>query len=199
MQDRLAASNVYIAHTMTEKSAVVHARVSPEIRSRLEGLAAEAGVNISGVLRILIESATKNGPGGGPASLPSKGRREGKVTVRLPAEVRDGLEREAKGQGVSLSTWAAAVISARTRRAPQPIPSERRTIQRAFRQLRGLAVNVNQIAYALNRGVLTGAGAALTREEVAALRHDVAALREVLRTYAEGRLSFQAPQGGGDD
>lgn len=199
MQDRLSASIVYKLHLMTEKSVVVHARVPPEIRARLEGLAVEAGLHLSGVLRALIDDAVRDASQAKAAPLPSRARREGKVTVRLAADVRDGLEREAKGQGVSLSTWTAAVIGARARHAPQPVPSERRTIQAAFRQLRGLAVNVNQIAYALNRGVLTGAGAELTREEVAALRQDVSALREVLRAYAAGRLSFQAPRGGGDE
>lgn len=199
MQDRLIASNVYTSYVMTEKSVVVHARVPPEIRARLEGLAAEGDVHVSGVLRALIEDAVRDTSTQKAPPLLSRARREGKVTVRLASDVRDGLEREAKGQGVSLSTWAAAVIGARARHAPQPVPSERRTIQAAFRQLRGLAVNVNQIAYALNRGVLTGAGAELTREEVTALRQDVSALREVLRTYAAGRLSFQAPHGDGDE
>uniref|UniRef100_A4X0N9 Bacterial mobilisation domain-containing protein n=1 Tax=Cereibacter sphaeroides (strain ATCC 17025 / ATH 2.4.3) TaxID=349102 RepID=A4X0N9_CERS5 len=199
MQDRLSASIVYKSPVMTEKSVVVHARVPPEIRARLEGLAAEAGVHVSGVLRALIEDAVRDTSTQKAPPLLSRARREGKVTVRLAADVRDRLEREAKGQGVSLSTWAAAVIGARARHAPQPVPSERRTIQAAFRQLRGLAVNVNQIAYALNRGVLTGAAAELTREEVTALRQDVSALRDVLRTYAAGRLSFQAPHGDGDE
>ncbi|WP_143520748.1 plasmid mobilization relaxosome protein MobC, partial [Puniceibacterium antarcticum] len=77
------------------------------------------------------------------------------------------------------------------RQAPQAVGRERRGIQKAFRQLRGLAVNVNQIAYALNRGVLTGAGADLTHAEVAALRDEVAVLRKALSAYAGGRFRFQ--------
>ena len=114
------------------------------------------------------------------------------MTVRLAADVRQDLEEEAQSQGVTASTWAAALLSARMRNAPQMVAGERRGVRAAYRQLRGLAVNANQIAYALNRGVLTGAGAELTKAEVEILRQDVAKLRMALSVYAEGRFRFQS-------
>ncbi|MBT9385650.1 plasmid mobilization relaxosome protein MobC [Pseudooceanicola sp. CBS1P-1] len=129
--------------------------------------------------------------------LPTRARREGKVTVRLVEDVRERLAAEAQAQGVPPSTWAAALLSARIRKAPQMVAGERRGVRAAYRQLRGLAVNANQIAHALNRGVLTGAGAELTKAEVERLRADISDLRKALSTYAEGRFKVQA--GLGDD
>ncbi|WP_211237067.1 hypothetical protein [Sedimentitalea nanhaiensis] len=39
-----------------------------------------------------------------PEQRPTKARRAGKVTVRLGQEARRELEREARGQGVAVST-----------------------------------------------------------------------------------------------
>ena len=115
--------------------------------------------------------------------------------LRLPADVRQDLVEEARSQGVTASTWAAALLSARMRNAPQMVVGERRGVRAAYRQLRGLAVNANQIAYALNRGVLMGAGADLTKAEVEGLRQDIAKLRMALSVYAEGRFQFQSGEG----
>ncbi len=175
------------------KSTLLQTRVPLDLRAKLEAVAEEAGLTPSRLLRLLIENAVagEEAPAE-PARRRSRARREGKVTVRLAEDVRSDLEAEAKGQGVTVSTWAAVLLAARMRGSPQPVKGERRAIQAAYRQLRGLATNVNQIAYALNRGVLTGAGAALTRDEVAGLRNDIADLRSVVSTYAAGRLTFQS-------
>ncbi|WP_261397318.1 plasmid mobilization relaxosome protein MobC [Leisingera aquaemixtae] len=60
-----------------------------------------------------------------------------------------------------------------------------------LRQIQGLATNVNQIAYAMNRGVFTGDSYAPARAEVEQLRNDVAELRQQVREFARGRLAFQ--------
>ncbi len=60
-----------------------------------------------------------------------------------------------------------------------------------LRQIHGLATNVNQIAYAMNRGVFTGDSYAPVRKEVAQLRGEVAELRQQVRGFAKGRLAFQ--------
>ena len=192
MQDRLSASIVTQIDDMPQKTETVKTRVPPDLRASLEGVAEEAGLTTSGLLRLLIENVTEDADTpSAPPRLASRARLDGKVTVRLAEDVRAKLETEARGQGVAVSTWAATLLSARLRQAPQAVGRERRGIQRAFRQLRGLAVNVNQIAYALNRGVLTGAGADLTHAEVAALRDEVAVLRKALSAYAGGRFRFQ--------
>lgn len=184
---------------MTIKSALVKTRVPPDVRARLEAVAADADLSVSAVLRLLINNAVQGQePMAQPDRPPTKARRKGKVTVRLTADVREALEKEARSQGVTISTWAAALLAARMRQAPQPIQGERRAIQKAYRQLRGLSVNVNQIAYALNRGVLTGSGAELTRKEVLELRSEIAELRQSLSFYAAGRFSFQSTGGEGE-
>ncbi|EAU44335.1 hypothetical protein R2601_07443 [Salipiger bermudensis HTCC2601] len=165
----------------------------PDRHAQLAALAASEGQTVSVLLGRLIGLALDGDEAAAPPSRPtSRARREGKVTVRLAADVRQDLEEEARSQGVTASTWAAALLSARMRNAPQMVAGERRGVRAAYRQLRGLAVNANQIAYALNRGVLTGAGADLTKAEVEILRQDVAKLRMALSVYAEGRFRFQS-------
>lgn len=176
---------------MTQKTALVKTRVTPDIRARLEAVAEETGLTVSGLLRVLVENVVDGEAPPAAERLPSRSRREGKVTVRLDKDVRDALDEEARERRVSVSTWAASMIRARYRGGPQPLPNDRPAFQRAFRQLSGVAVNVNQIAHALNRGALTGAGAALTAEEVRALAAEVASLRKELRAVAAGRYQVQ--------
>ena len=192
MQDRLSASNGSQI-IMPQKSEVVKSRVSPDSKARFEAVAAEHGLTPSEFLRHLVE--TVSGDAEVPSSKPSQARREGKLTVRLEASVRAQIEREAKGQGVPPSTWAARILTARALSSPQPVQGERRHIRWGFRQLRGAATNLNQIAAAMNRGVFTGSNYAPTRNELQELRNSVASLRDLLRQYAAGRLKFQL----GDD
>ena len=181
---------------MPTKKKAAMTYLQPERHAQLAALAASEGQTVSVLLRRLIDLALEaDAPEPPPSRRPSRARREGKVTVRLAADVRQDLEEEARSQGVTISTWAAALMSARMRHAPQMVSGERRGVRAAYRQLRGLAVNANQIAYALNRGVLTGAGANLTKAEVEGLRQDIAQLRMALSAYAEGRFQFQSGEG----
>jgi hypothetical protein len=178
---------------MPTKKKAAMTYLPPDRHAQLAALAASEGQTVSVLLGRLISLALDGDEAAPPPSRPtSRARREGKVTVRLAADVRQDLEEEAQSQGVTASTWAAALLSARMRNAPQMVAGERRGVRAAYRQLRGLAVNANQIAYALNRGVLTGAGAELTKAEVEILRQDVAKLRMALSVYAEGRFRFQS-------
>ena len=117
------------------------------------------------------------------------------MTARLGLEVRQALEREAATQHVPVSTWASRLLTARVRSAPQPVTGECKVIQAAFRQLRGMATNLNQMATAMNRGVFTGDSYVPTKAEMQALRRDVQALRSVLAKYAGGRFTFQTGEG----
>lgn len=181
----------------TPRSSLLQTRVPPDLRAQLEAVAADAGLTPSSLLRLLIENAVAGeDPPAEPAGRRSRARREGKVTVRLATDVQTDLEIEAKGQGLTVSTWAAALLSARMRSAPQLAKSQRRQTLRGFRQLHGMAVNVNQIAQALNRGVLTEAGAELTAQEVRRLNDEVARLRQELRLFASGQYKFQVPGAG---
>ena len=127
-----------------------------------------------------------------PDEKPTRARREGKVTVRLGQEVRQShWSARRKSQHVPVSTWASRLLTARVRSAPQPVAGERKIIQAAFRQLRGMATNLNQMATVMNRGVFTGDSYAPTKEELQAMRREVQALRAELAKYAGGRFTFQ--------
>jgi antitoxin component of RelBE/YafQ-DinJ toxin-antitoxin module len=39
---------------MTQKTSLVQTRVSPEVRAKLEAVAGEAGLTVSGLLRLMI-------------------------------------------------------------------------------------------------------------------------------------------------
>lgn len=174
---------------MTQKTDLVQTRVSPASKLRFQAVAAEHDLSPSAFLRQVIE--TISGAVEAPDRMPTRALREGKVTVRLREEVRLKLEQEAQTQHVPTSTWAARLLTARMRSAPQPVQGERKPIQHAFRQLRGMATNLNQIATVMNRGVFTGDSYAPTKGELQDLRRDVQALRLELAKYAGGRFAFQ--------
>lgn len=101
------------------------------------------------------------------------------------------MSKEAKRAGVTASPWAANLLTARLYAAPQPTVRDLHRFMSGLRQIHGLATNVNQIAYAMNRGVFTGDSYAPVRKEVAQLRGEVAELRQQVRGFAKGRLAFQ--------
>lgn len=99
----------------------------PERHAQLEALAASEGQTVSVLLGRLIDLALDGEEAPVQPRRPlSRARREGKVTVRLSADVRQDLEEEARSQGVTASTWAAVLLSARMRNAPQMVAGERR-------------------------------------------------------------------------
>lgn len=182
---------------MPQKSELVRTRIAPASKTRFEAVAAEHGLSPSEFLRQVIE--TVSGDVDIVNQKPTKARREGKVTVRLGEGVRQALEREAQTQHVPVSTWAARLLTTRVRSAPQPVKGERKIIQSAFRQLRGMATNLNQMATVMNRGVFTGDSYAPTKNELQALRRDVQALRVELTKYAGGRFAFQTGERSSDE
>ncbi|WP_254604354.1 plasmid mobilization relaxosome protein MobC [Leisingera sp. ANG59] len=109
----------------------------------------------------------------------------------MASDARDTLSKEADRAGVTPSTLAANLLTARLRAAPQPTARDRRRFMAGLRQIHGLSTNVNQIAYAMNRGVFTGDSYAPARNEMAQLRREVAELRQQVRDFARGRLVFQ--------
>lgn len=182
------------------KSKLAGTLLAPERHAQLKAAAELEGLTVSKYLGRLVDLVLEDVPRASERpEFPTKARREGKVTVRLGQEVRQALEREAQTQHVPISTWASRLLSARARSAPQPVKGERKIIQVAFRQLRGMATNLNQMATVMNRGVFTGDSYAPTKVEMQALRREVQALRADLAQYAGGRFVFQTGEGSNDE
>lgn len=184
---------------MIQKTALVQTRVSPALRKQLEVLASSEGMKVSELLRLMIDQVTEGVEVDDDKSRAAKPKREAKVTVRLPGDVVGHLADDANNQGVTPSTWAATILMAKFRKAPQPVKPQRKAIRRAFRQLRGMATNTNQMAKLMNRGVFTGNNYAPTRSELMKLRDDVAMLRADLALFAGGQFEIQKVEVGGDD
>ncbi|NSX56805.1 hypothetical protein [Parasulfitobacter algicola] len=182
---------------MTDRKKLVKTYVSPETAALLRNAAKAQGLSESSFVRILIETIVEED--GTEAVQPPKVARVSKVTVRLPKDVAGDLNAAAKEQRVTASTWAASILMAKFRAAPQPVKSQRRAIQRSFRQLQGMATNTNQMAALMNRGVFTGDSYAPTRDELAALRKGIADLRTDLRQFAGGQYDLQIVRGLDDE
>ncbi|MEW2915188.1 hypothetical protein [Leisingera sp. JC11] len=175
----------------TQKKAAM-AYLPPDRHAQLAAVAEANEQTVSAFLGQLIDIVLGQEESPAEPQRPSsRSRREGKVTVRLASGARDILSEEAARSGVTPSTWAANLLTARLRAAPQPPARDRRRFMAGLRQIHGLATNVNQIAYVMNRGVFTGDSYALARNEVAQLRGEVAELRQQVRDFARGQLAFQ--------
>ena len=141
---------------MSQKTTLVQTRLPPDARKKLESLAVSEGLSVSALLRLVIDQVTEGVEVASETSSAPQPRREAKVTVRLPKDVAGHLADDAANNGVTASTWAASILSAKFRNAPQPVKPQRKAIRRAFRQLQGMATNTNQIAALMNKGVFTG-------------------------------------------
>lgn len=182
------------------KSKLAGTLLTPERHAQLKIAAEAEGLTVSKYLGRLVDLVLEDeSPADVQSVVPTKTRREGKVTARLGQEVLQVLEREAQIQHVPVSTWASRLLTARVRSAPQPVAGERKIIQAAFRQLRGMATNLNQMATVMNRGVFTGVSYAPTKEELRAMRREVQALRAELTKYAGGRFTFQIGEDAGSE
>ncbi|WP_425081552.1 hypothetical protein [Ruegeria arenilitoris] len=94
----------------------------PELHAQLRAVAEAEGHAFSTFVGKMIELVVEDEkPEPAHQCEGGKGRKEGKITVRVARDVRSKIEREAKIQGIPPSTWAARILTARVLAAPQPI------------------------------------------------------------------------------
>lgn len=180
------------------KSKLIALRLTPSQNDGLKAKAEAEGMTVSAYLVRFVNHALADSQPTAP-SVTEKVRGTVKVTARLPPDAYNYLVSEAAQQGAPVSTWVTALLCARSRSAPQLVPATRRTAFSLFKQVRGMSVNINQIAHAVNKGVLTGAGAELSAKELTALRAEVEALRKELTALAAGQMKFQIEGGKGSE
>lgn len=194
-QDRLTASIMYIFEIMTQKTRL-SCEIVEEKAQRFRALAKSGGLTPTDLLRRAVDAYLDDAPE--DAKPVGTSRREAKVTVRLDDACMANLDADAAQMGVTPSTWAATILMAKFREAPQPTKPERAAIQKAFRQLFGMGTNINQMALAMNRGLLRGRSVLPTLDELMKLRQQLEQLEDQLAEYAAGKFKVQI-KGTGDN
>lgn len=143
--------------------AIMTFRIADADARRFDELAAQHGGR-SALLRTLIQSVLEGGEA--PDDAPGSGLRgralaREKVMIRLPPEVIDQVDAEAKAAKMRRTRWIANLIRARFEARPAAtrakLSGEVRTeIQSIEKSLQRIGTNVNQMARAMNRAVLPG-------------------------------------------
>jgi predicted HicB family RNase H-like nuclease len=163
-------------------------RVPDDLAARFDAWAGAQGGR-SPALRHLIDRAAATA-GQAQQSVGRLPSRPAKLTVRLAADDAMGLDAAAADAGLTLNAWAAALIRRRLHDRPTFRRSEEVTLLAVQTELRRIGVNVNQIARALNTGVLEGKVVDLEIAYLEDLRTEVRAHMFTLRQAFVRNLSY---------
>jgi len=163
-------------------------RVPDELVARFDAWAAGRGGR-SPALRHLIDRASS---GAAPASpMPSqRAARPLKLTVRLSVADGQGLDAAAAEMGLTRNAWASALIRQRLHGRPTFSRPDELSLIEIRAELRRIGVNVNQIARALNTGVMEGKVLDLEVAYLAELRTEIRAHMEALHEAFAGNLAY---------
>jgi hypothetical protein len=164
--------------------AIFNVRLSDDLAARFDAAAAGEGGR-SALLRRLIATAALHAP---PGSKAIRQARPQKLTVRLSAQDQAGLAQAAEALGLTPNAWAAALIRRRLTHRPTFGPAGAASLAAIQAELRRIGVNVNQIARALNTGVMEGRVLELEIAQVAAFRAELAGHMAGLRAALRGNL-----------
>lgn len=163
-------------------------RIPDDLAARFDAWAAAEGGR-SPALRHLIDQASRSGPGRAatPSRLP---RRPAKLTVRLAEDDAAGLLAAAAEMGLTPNGWVAALVRRRLHDRPTFPRSDEIAVIAIQGELRRIATNVNQIARALNTGVLEGKVLDLEIAYIDDLRTELRVHMSTLREAFAGNLAY---------
>lgn len=135
------------------KDTVVRLRVDAATKSRLTAIAANQGMYESELLRRFIDAGLNDLPATGDPALPSssEGYKRKKITLTLPAFIVDLAQDRADQKKMSLSRWIASLVQSSVFQPPVLTTTELKYLNESNRQIRGMGVNLNQIAKAFNK------------------------------------------------
>lgn len=112
------------------------------------------------LLRQMVESALPERIGASEIPPPAPMRR---MTIRIPAHVRQFVDQSAKQASVTSSRWVSMFLVSHAARNPQLSVAQWSTIEQCSRELNALGRNLNQITRALHAGYGYQADVALLR------------------------------------
>ena len=139
------------------RDAIVRARIDSETKRQLADIAAQEGVSESDVIRGMIEEGLRVRSGGGDVEMDGRlpvskdGYERKKITLTLPVFIVDLARERASGKRMALSRWIACLIQSHVFQPPVLTTTELKYLNESNRQLRGMGVNLNQIARAFNK------------------------------------------------
>lgn len=172
---------------MPGPSPVVRARLKPELHKRFEALRLAEGLSESELLQRAVQNELEGS--GRPArsapahiaKLPAAG--EGvettRLTVRLPAFVREAAAKRAAARSLRVTPWVAALVQSHVAATPVLTEAELQVVEASNRELAAIGRNINQIARALNEAHFETERVRLDR--LAELSEKIESTREAIR------------------
>lgn len=139
------------------RDSVVRARVDADTKRQLSEMAAQEGISESDVIRGMIERELRTQSGGGRIDIGGQipaskyGCERKKITLTIPAFIVDLARERASQKGMALSRWIASLIQSHVFQPPVLTTTELKYLNESNRQIRGMGVNLNQIAKAFNK------------------------------------------------
>ncbi|MGY4831825.1 hypothetical protein ACVNIS_24845 (plasmid) [Sphaerotilaceae bacterium SBD11-9] len=106
-----------------------------------------------------------------------------RVTLSVPAFVRDEAAGRARRRDMAMARWIAALLQSNVLKLPVLLEDELQRVDLAARQLAALGKNLNQVAKALNQAYHETDRVKL--DELAALRRAVTETRDAIRTLIQ--------------
>jgi hypothetical protein len=162
-------------------------RVSDDLAQRFDAAAVLVGGR-SALLRRLITTAADLVPR--PGDPPRGPRNAARVMVRLAAADVAALDVEAAGRGLSRAGWVAALVRRRVHDRPGFGRTDELALIAIQAELRRIAVNIHQIARALNSAVLEDRSPELALTSFDDLRAEIREHLRGLRQALEGNLAY---------
>ena len=161
--------------------------VTRDTKERFAAVARYQGLSDSALLKRLVDLMLQTASAGATASISSASRsaRDSRLTVRLNPADLSLLRERAAARSMAAATYAAVLMRAHLR-ALAPLPKEELlALKRTVAELASIGRNLNQIAYAANRGErVTGPN----REDLRAILKVCEGLRDHVRNLLAANL-----------
>ena len=161
--------------------------ITRDTRARFTAIARHQGLSDSALLKRLVDLMLQTASGGGAPLIPLASRfaRDSRLTVRLHPDDRSLLRERAAARGMPAATYVSVLTRAHLR-ALAPLPKEELlALKRTVAELGNIGRNLNQIAYAANRGErVTGP----SREDLRAILKVCEGLRDHVRSLLAANL-----------